>query len=220
MLFAGERIGGGVANAETLRETLTLQVDVSQLLQGEANRLAFARDEGAGSLYYTAHLKVNLPVEQTQALDRGIVVSRTYYYPDDPNTPVTQVKQGDLVLVRVTIVAPNALHYVMVDDPLPAGMEAVDQSLNTSPQNITPITYSWEDMYYKGWGWWWFDHVELRDERVTLSADYLPAGTYLYTYLARASMPGTYRVIPTTAQEFYFPEVYGRGDGSLFIVNP
>jgi uncharacterized protein YfaS (alpha-2-macroglobulin family) len=216
----GERIGGGVANAETLRETLTLQVDVSQLLQGEANRLAFARDEGAGNLYYTAHLKVNLPVEQTQALDRGIVVSRTYYYPDDPNTPVTQVKQGDLVLVRVTIVAPNALHYVMVDDPLPAGMEAVDQSLNTSPQNITPMTYSWEDMYYKGWGWWWFDHVELRDERVTLSADYLPAGTYLYTYLARASTPGTFRVIPTTAQEFYFPEVYGRGDGSLFIVNP
>ena len=216
----GERIGGGVANAETLRETLKLQVDVSQLLQGQANRLAFARDEGSGSLYYTAHLNVTLPVEQTRALDRGIIVSRTYYYPDDPNTPVTEVKQGDLVLVRVTIVAPHALHFVMVDDPLPAGMEAVDQSLNTSPQNITPTTYSWEEMYYKGWGWWWFDHVELRDERVTLSADYLPAGTYLYTYLARASTPGTFRVIPTTAQEFYFPEVYGRGDGSLFVVNP
>jgi hypothetical protein len=165
-------------------------------------------------------MNVTLPVEQTKALDRGIIVSRSYYYQDDPNTPVTQVHQGDIVLVRVTIVAPHALHYVIVDDPLPAGLEAIDQSLNTSPQNVAPESYSYDEMYYQGWGWWWFDHVELRDERVTLSADYLPQGTYLYTYLARAGTSGTFRVIPTTAQEFYFPEVYGRGDGSLFIVTP
>ena len=61
---------------------------------------------------------------------------------------------------------------------------------------------------------------ELRDERVVLSADYLPPGTYTYTYLARAGTPGTFRVIPPTAQEFYFPEVYGRGAGSLFSVLP
>jgi uncharacterized protein YfaS (alpha-2-macroglobulin family) len=53
-----------------------------------------------------------------------------------------------------------------------------------------------------------------------LSADYLPAGTYEYVYLVRASFPGTYHVIPPTAQEFYFPEVYGRGAGSIFTVLP
>ena len=31
---------------------------------------------------------------------------------------------------------------------------------------------------------------ELRDEKVVLSAQYLPAGTYVYTYLARASTAG------------------------------
>jgi uncharacterized protein YfaS (alpha-2-macroglobulin family) len=51
-----------------------------------------------------------------------------------------------------------------------------------------------------------------------LSADYLPAGTYEYVYLVRAAFPGEFRVIPPTASEFYFPEVYGRGDGSLFVV--
>jgi len=25
-------------------------------------------------------------------------------------------------------------------------------------------------------------------------------------------------VIPTTANEFYFPEVFGRGDGRLFVI--
>jgi alpha-2-macroglobulin len=53
-----------------------------------------------------------------------------------------------------------------------------------------------------------------------LSADYLPAGTYVYTYLARAGTAGSYHVIPSTAFEFYFPEVYGRGAGSLFEVKP
>jgi hypothetical protein len=36
----------------------------------------------------------------------------------------------------------------------------------------------------------------------------------------RAAIPGGYNVIPTTGQQFYFPEVYGRGDGSRFTVLP
>jgi uncharacterized protein YfaS (alpha-2-macroglobulin family) len=217
----GERLGGADANAETLRQSLELSVDVSQLLKDEANRLAFARDGGEGNLYYTAHLNLYLPVEETKALDQGIVVSRSYYRLDDLETPVDQAEQGDLLLGRVTIVAPNALHYVVIDDPLPAGLEAVDQSLSTSPQSVeVPKTYSWEDVLWRGWGWWYFTHTQLRDEKVVLSVDYLPAGTYIYTYLVRAASVGVFRSIPTTAQEFYFPEVYGRGEGTLFTVKP
>jgi uncharacterized protein YfaS (alpha-2-macroglobulin family) len=58
------------------------------------------------------------------------------------------------------------------------------------------------------------------DEKVVLSAEYLPSGTYVFTYLARASTAGTFQVIPVTAQEFYFPDVAGRGDGSVFVVKP
>jgi uncharacterized protein YfaS (alpha-2-macroglobulin family) len=49
---------------------------------------------------------------------------------------------------------------------------------------------------------------------------YLPAGTYVFTYLARAGTVGAFNVIPTTASEFYFPDVYGRGDGTVFVVKP
>jgi len=72
----------------------------------------------------------------------------------------------------------------------------------------------------RGWGWWYFEYTQLRDEKVLLSASHLPAGTYIYTYLARASTPGAFNVIPSTAQEFYFPEVYGRGAGSVFEIRP
>jgi uncharacterized protein YfaS (alpha-2-macroglobulin family) len=36
----------------------------------------------------------------------------------------------------------------------------------------------------------------------------------------RASLPGEYSVMPTTAKEFYFPEVFGRSDGMLFVIEP
>ncbi len=117
--------------------------------------------------------------------------------------------------------APHDLHYLVVDDPLPAGLEGVDQSLSTSPQSVeVPQQYSWDDMFWRGWGWWSFDHIQYKDEKVVLSATHLPPGTYVYTYLVRAGTPGSFRVIPVTAQEFYFPEVYGRGEGSLFTVQP
>jgi uncharacterized protein YfaS (alpha-2-macroglobulin family) len=217
----GEKLGEGTANSENLRKSLELRVDLTQLLKDQANRLAFARDGGPGNLYYTAHLNVSLPVEQTQPLDRGVAVSRSYYTLDNLNTPVNTAKVGDLMLARVTVVAPYALHYLVVDDPLPAGLEAVDQTLSTSPQSVdVPQQYSWQDIFLKGWGWWYFSHVQRRDEKVVLSTSYLPAGTYIYTYLVRAGTAGVFRVIPTTAQEFYFPEVYGRGAGSLFTVTP
>lgn len=217
----GERLGGGIATSENLRESLEMQIDITQLLRDQANRLAFTRDAGPGNLYYTAHLQVNLPVDQVEPLERGIVVSRSYYSLEDINAPITQAKLGDLLLARVTIVAPNALHYLVVDDPLPAGLEAVDQSLSTSPQSVeVPQQYSWNDLFWRGWGWWYFSHIQRRDEKVMLSASYLPAGTYIYTYLVRAGTAGVFKVIPTTAQEFYFPEVYGRAAGSVFTVSP
>jgi uncharacterized protein YfaS (alpha-2-macroglobulin family) len=53
-----------------------------------------------------------------------------------------------------------------------------------------------------------------------LYASYLPAGAYEFVYTLRAGLEGTYNVIPPTGQEFYFPEVYGRGAGSTFTVLP
>jgi uncharacterized protein YfaS (alpha-2-macroglobulin family) len=214
----GQPIEEGRAEPGNLQETRAVRLGLDELLAGESNRLGFARGEGAGTLYYTANLTAWLPVPQVQALERGIILSRGYYRLDDPETPVSEVQQGELLRARLTVVVPAALHYVWIDDPLPAGLEAVDSSLLTSPQGLSPEAYRWADWAETGWGWWYFDHVELRDEKVTFAADFLPAGTYIYTYLVRAGTPGAFNVIPPTAQEFYFPEVYGRGEGMLFTV--
>jgi uncharacterized protein YfaS (alpha-2-macroglobulin family) len=214
----GGMLQQGQAAKDNLTETVKLQVQMKDLLRDVVNYLVFTRGSGAGNLYYDAYLSTTLPVDSVQPLDQGMSLSRQYFTLDNSKTPITAIGRGQLVRVRLTMVVADALHYVVIDDPLPAGLEAIDASIVTDTQ--VPSSYTMQDYTARGWGWWFFDHTELRDEKVVLSSDYLSAGTYVYTYLARASTAGTFKVIPPTASEFYFPDVGGRGAGSVFVVKP
>jgi len=214
----GQDYGTGHAGADTIRQSTTIQLTMLDLLKEEVNRLNFSRGSGPGRMYYTAHLTAYLPVEEVKSLSRGVIVSRRYL--DAHGKPVTEGRLGDVLTVQLSVVAPHDLYYVVVNDPYPAGAEAVDTSLQTEsvlgqrPALRPDAPLEW------GWGWWWFSDTDLRDEKAVLFADFLPAGTYQYTYQIRLGAVGTFRVIPPVAQEFYLPEVYGRGEGSLFIVLP
>ncbi|MFQ6102069.1 MAG: Ig-like domain-containing protein [Anaerolineae bacterium] len=222
-----ESLATGSITPDTVGEPIQLRVDVAELLADAGNRLTIGRGPGEGRLYYTAHLKVYLPVEEIEPLDRGIIVSRRYTDPECTEgakcPEVDGATVGDVVQVKLTIIAPHDLYYVVVEDPLPAGGEAIDTGLDTTSELAQAAGLyreaeeePWYDFYY----WWfrWYSRSEMRDDKVVLFADYLPAGTYEYTYTFRATLPGEYRVIPTTAHEFYFPEVFGRADGRLFTI--
>jgi len=213
-------LGSGVASPNTVFDIETLQVDVTEMIQGQANQLVFERiGTDMGSLYYTAHLEAYLPVPAVEPLDRGIIINRTYtMLGDETRTPITSANVGDIIQVRLSIVVPNSLHYVVIDDPLPAGAEAVNPELSTSQTIGTEAGLDLGSPLSRGWGWWYFSNIEFRDERVVMYSSFLPAGAYEYVYTMRASVEGEYNVIPTTGQEFYFPEVYGRGAGTLFTI--
>jgi len=185
------------------------------------NTLTIMRSEGEGALYYTTYLRAFFPVDQIEPLNNGIIVQRRYTLADDDgNTPITSARVGDLIRVRLTVIAPNDLNYVIVDDPIPAGTDAIDPNLNTSPQVGTQPQIDRADPLNTGWGWWYFSSIEFRDERVVMYATFLPAGTYEFVYTIRAGLPGIYNVIPPTAQEAYFPEVNGRGEGVIIAIVP
>ena len=101
-------------------------------------------------------------------------------------------------------------HYVVVDDPLPAGMEAVNATFATTSAATAMMGEGEES----GEAWWYgFTHVEKHDDRVLLFADWLPEGAHSYTYLMRATTPGAFTLPPARAGEMYKPEVYGRTPG-------
>jgi hypothetical protein len=214
----GDGLGGGTVTPDNVREGQVLRIEVKDLLKDQINRVTVNRSEGEGVLYYTAHLNVRLWASEAKPISRGITVSREYFLGSDPEKPITEAAMGDVITVRVTITAPQDIYYFVLEDPIPAGTEPIDTSLLTTSQlSETPTIRPTYDPFW-WWGWWYFDHTEIRDEEVDLYADYLPRGTYVYTYQVRASFPGEYQTMPSHAYAFYFPEVFGRGAGTLFTI--
>jgi hypothetical protein len=199
-------------------------IPVDELNLDEVNFLDFSRGEGDGRLYYTAHLDSFVRAEGVEAVDRGIIVQRTYYDaacdPEETECePITSIPVGQQVRVELTIIAPNDLVYAVIEDPIPSGTEAIDPQLETTPGDRTAGFESVdEETLYGYWGWWFFNRVEFRDDRVAFYSEFLPAGTYRYTYFLQPVIPGNFQVMPATARQQYFPDVFGRSDGFLFMI--
>ncbi len=223
--FNGATVAEAQASRATITQTTALTIPIASLLTDVGNRLTIAKGDGAGHLYYTAHLKTYQPVPAIKAADRGIVIQRRYVKAscnDGVKCPaVTDAKVGDVLRVELTIIAPNDLHYLQVEDPLPAGGEAIDTTLATASQldegpslkqNIEPGARRW------WWYWGWWSRSEMRDDRVALFATFLSKGAYTYSYTMRIISAGKFNVIPAFASLQYFPEVFGRSDGALLTV--
>lgn len=204
------------ANAQRADE---LSIDYADLREQESNSIEFARGAGDGALYYRAHLRANLPADKIQAINRGIEISRAYtLHGDNAADSIDAAAIGDTVQVRLRLVAPDSLRYVVIEDFFPAGAEAINPELAISPQLGAIPSGQRVDASASGWGWWYFDHVEFRDEKAVIYASYLPPGVYEYVYTIRPAIAGEYQVIPPVARQLYFPEVYGRGAGMLFTI--
>ncbi len=197
---------------------------MSRLLPEETNYVDFQRGAGDGRLYYTMHLNSFINADTVEATSRGVTVERRYYDAAcDPETencePIDEIAAGQQVRVELTIIAPNDLLYAVVEDPLPAGAEGIDPGLNTSASGFEGgVQRTDQDYRYGYWGWWYFNRIEYRDEKVVFLADFLPAGTYQYTYYLKTIIPGEYQVMPAVGYQEFFPEVFGRSDGMLFSI--
>ena len=213
-------------------------VSLAGLLPNGSNaptlRLALDAGAGDGAVYYyftVSEVPTTPPVTPEEA---GIRVER-WYERYEGGTPVTRVTEGELVRVRLRITVPTTRQFVVVDDALPAGLEAVDLSLRTASLTPGPGTSAAQEPADREqqesapqWGFgrwdsgWWspFDYREIRDDRVVYSANVLWAGTYTATYVARATTPGTFVRPPAHAEEMYNPAVNGRSDGGTFVVTP
>ena len=105
----------------------------SCLTVANAPVLRVSLDAGAGQgavYYYFTVTEVPLAPPVTPE-DAGIRVER-WYERFDGGAPITRIVEGELVRVRLRITVPSTRQFVVVDDALPAGLEAVDLSLRTA----------------------------------------------------------------------------------------
>jgi alpha-2-macroglobulin len=216
----GSRKLSGKAEAGKVQQDDVLVIQMKDLLKDTVNELRLQRTPGdaAGRLYYTAHLRYFTPAEEVDAANYGIGVSHQYAV-GDSDAPVRGAKLGDVVKVKVTLVAPADLNFLVLEDYLPAGLEPIDTSLKTTPPEFQrQLSEAQRKSYQVGKGYSPFGHTDIRDNRVALFARFVAKAVYEYTYFARATTPGEFRLPPATAYEQFFPEVSGRSDGGLFTV--
>ncbi len=212
-----DRYMGETAFAGRTMDIKRIDVPMAQIasMAGQKKDFVVAKD-GPGRLYYRLGLSYAPKSLTLPAEEQGFTVSRTYEGVDDPKDVTRNadgtwiVKAGTNVKVRMTIVVPDRRYYAAVVDPLPAGLEAVNATLATTARSIPRAGV---ESAYDTWSWyapWVFNHVQMRDDRVEIFADDLPAGVYEYVYIARATTFGDYVVPPLKAEEMYAPEVFGR----------
>ena len=112
--------------------------------------------------------------------------------------------------VKVTVDMSREGWYMMVTDPLPAGFEAINYSLNTS--GVDP-TQAGQFKFY-------WSHPDLRDDRAVFFTTYMWKGKHVFSYLIRVTSSGTFRALPAEAVPMYEPDVFGRSASAQFVVKP
>jgi hypothetical protein len=179
--------------------------------------------EGPGRLYYRLGMRYAPRDLRLPAYEAGFTVQRSYEAVDNPADVsrdadgVWHVKAGARVRVRLTMVAPARRYHVALIDPLPAGFEALNPALAVTGSIPKDPAQQQSNRYW----WWrgtWYEHQNLRDERVEAFASLLWEGVHTYTYVARATNYGTFVAPPAKAEEMYMPETFGRSAVDIVIV--
>ena len=124
--------------------------------------------------------------------------------------------------MTLKVSVPHEGRFIAITDPVPAGFEPVDGSLRTTARDLAAAstTQSSDSDFDAWWRRGGFDFVEKHDNRVTAFATRLAAGKHEFTYLVRATTPGTFGVAGTFGEAMYAPEIMGRGTAARVTIVP
>jgi alpha-2-macroglobulin len=217
--FAGEHAFRGRTT-----ERHHIDVPMSWLDDGKGERDLVLAKQGRGRLYYRVGMRYAPRDLKLPPFDAGFTVERTYEAVDDPadvrreKDGTWTIQAGARVRVRLRMVAPTRRYHVALVDPLPAGLEPQNPVLATT--GALPPDPQKEARSRGPWWWFrpWYEHQNMRDERVEAFTTLLWEGVHVYDYIARATTPGRFVVPPPKAEEMYHPETFGRGSGDIVIV--
>jgi uncharacterized protein YfaS (alpha-2-macroglobulin family) len=163
-------------------------------------------------LYTTVAIEAR-PLETPQPRqDRGFSVERRYDRLDDDNQPQGSghLQVGDRVLVSLRLTVREEARYVVIDDALPAILEAINPEFHT--QEARSAGASAEDGSQ-----WMSDFREIRKDRCLSFADEVEPGTYTLQYVARVRAAGSVTAPSAKVEEMYHPERCGLTESQTLV---
>ena len=215
----------GKAKFKDLRDDMvTLERPINATDVGAKRKVNISR-KGDGRLYYATRMSYATLDENANRINSGIDLRKEYSVERDDKWVLlknpNEIKRGELVRVDIYVSLPTARNFVVVDDPVPGGLEPVNRNLaNTSIVDADKGKFqasggSWwfqfDDWHHYNVSRWSFYHKELRHNSARFYSDYLPAGNYHLSYTAQAVAEGKFTKMPVHAEEMYDPDIFGKG---------
>jgi len=160
--------------------------------------------QGTAYVYWTSE---GVPVSaQVKEEDKGINIRRAFLDRNSKPVDLKAVKQGDTLIVDLTI-SSSGMDNVVVEDLLPAGFEVENPRLATSEK----IDGSSDEMIDPV-------NIDIRDDRLVLFLD-TKSGTEHYRYIVRAVTKGDFVLPAVKAETMYDPTIFSvNGQGRVQVI--
>jgi len=174
--------------------------------------------EGKGRLFYTMELKYAIPDEMQVARDNGIKItyeildtkSGQVVNKDLDKNPVLKLEDGKVYKATVHVESNMRRDYLALRAPIPSGAEILDSTFVTSASDAR-TDYEWDWNHS-------LSNKFIKDNEVQFFWDTFNSGSASVSFTFRTTRHGIYPVPPVQAECMYEPEIYGRSDGYLTII--
>jgi uncharacterized protein YfaS (alpha-2-macroglobulin family) len=190
------------------------------------------RPSGTGRIYYSTRLTYAPRELNKESVNAGIEVTREFAaYRNhswvELKAPV-RVARGELVAVNLFLRIPSRRYFVVVNDPVPGGLEPVHRELATTSifeQSQKRFSGPTTSLWFTRPNWvnfgdyeFSFYHRELRHSAARFYSELLEPGNYHLSYVAQAIAPGEFVIPPTHAETMYDPDIFGESGAELLVV--
>lgn len=219
-----EVMNQNITRDDVFKKDKLIKIDNAILKQGD--NIVRIEKTGNGKVYFSSATTFYTAESQVPAYENGFRVEREYSilekYESYNENKITyrknyfngNVYSGDVMLVKVRVYTKDKdLTYFMLEDPIPAGCEVVDDDWAYNIEGEKD--FSGYDYYY--WRWWYADK-EVRDDKVTFFATRLFGDVFEFSYIIRAQIPGNYNVNPSVGSLMYYTDVNGNSPSMLMNI--
>ena len=162
---------------------------------------------GEGTAYYYWVAEGVLVDTKAKEQDKGMKVRRIFFTKDGRKLESNKIKQGDVVVVDISLEANSIYKNVIVEDLLPAGFEIENPRLSSTE------TINWikEDAFDP-------DHIDIRDDRLLLFTDLPKKENLHFRYAVRAVTRGEFVLPAISASCMYDPSIESiNGQGKISV---
>lgn len=189
-------------------------ITMSDLPRGQHNLQI--QKSGQGTLHYLTAYRYRLEGNPPGRFN-GLRITRSIHPANKTETLMQmglqtiekpwQIKPGQVLDIELEVITDHPIDHLVITDPLPAGLEAIDTSFQTSTPYFQAKADSWE-----------IDYQTIYRDRIMAYGNHLEAGVYTLHYLVRSITPGTFVYPGAEAHLQYAPEEFGRSASAMVAI--